>query len=150
MKEIDNTVELQEAYAVLQLPRDVVEATINVSLMLGDNSVEITNVHRTMDRSEVWNAFEEGETVILEEDDDPEPTSEEPFFVVSLPERSLEVTISCKLIQSGQLVTVDRVFGAGDLRVAFKLAERGYIPPDAVFSITDEGRRYLDEMNKNR
>lgn len=150
MNEIENTVELQEEYAVLQLPRDVVEATINVSLRLDDNSVEITNVHRSMNRSEVWNAFEEGETVILEEDDDTEPTSEEPFFVVSLPERALEVTISCKMILSGKLITVDRVFGAGDLRVAFKLAERGYIPPDALFSITDEGRRYLDELAKNR
>ena len=77
-----------------------------------------------------------GEIVELEND----------FIVLAIPTNSVEVTISAKVFHDGELQNVCRTMGLQEIREAFQEAEQGYIPSDAVFTLTPLGKQYVDEL----
>jgi hypothetical protein len=67
------------------------------------------------------------------------------YIVLEIPEDTLALTITAQVYLNGELQTVEKQLGIREVRAAFKEAEKNYIPDDAVFQITEEGRRYLEE-----
>lgn len=67
------------------------------------------------------------------------------YIVLEIPEDTVAVTITARVYLNGELRTVEKQLGLSEVREAFKEAEENYIPDDAVFQITEEGRRYLEE-----
>ena len=81
-----------------------------------------------------------GEIIELEND----------FIVLAIPTNSVEVTISAKVIYDGELQTVCKTMGLKEIGEAFHEAEQGYIPSDAVFTLTPLGKKYVEELIKRQ
>lgn len=75
---------------------------------------------------------------------------ENEFIVIAVPKNTVEVTISAKVYHDGKLQDVHRTMDFDEVREAFKEAEQGYIPSDAVFTITPLGEKYLDELKQKQ
>ena len=75
---------------------------------------------------------------------------ENEFIVLAVPKDTVEVTISAKVFHDGRLQEVHRTMDFGEVRDAFKEAEEGYIPSDAVFSLTPLGKQYVEELIKKQ
>lgn len=75
---------------------------------------------------------------------------ENEFIVLAVPKSTVEVTISAKVYRDGKLQDVHRTMGFDEVREAFKEAEQGYIPSDAVFSLTPLGEKYAEELIKKQ
>lgn len=75
---------------------------------------------------------------------------EDEFIVLAIPKDTVEVTISAKVYHDGELLEVRRTMMPHEVREAFKEAETGYIPSDAVFSLTPLGEKYADELIRNQ
>lgn len=76
------------------------------------------------------------------------------WAIVELPENCVEVTFQCKVFVDGKLQHVFRTMDLKDIRVAmeeYREAEAcGYIPPNALFTLTEEGKAYAEELMRNR
>lgn len=68
------------------------------------------------------------------------------FIVLAIPKNTVEVTISAKVYHNGELQDVYRTMDFQEVREAFKEAEQGYIPSDAVFTLTPLGEKYAQEL----
>ena len=68
------------------------------------------------------------------------------YAVIDLPENAVEVTINAKVYLNGTLQDVTRVLNMQDIQRAFHEAEEGYIPTDAVFTLTDSGRQTAEQQ----
>lgn len=68
---------------------------------------------------------------------------EEKYMVITAPSSSVELTIYAKIWLDGKIVDVTRTMSFGEVRKAFAEAETGYIPEDAVFTLTEKGERML-------
>ena len=75
---------------------------------------------------------------------------ENEFIVLAVPKNTVEVTISAKIYHNGELQDVHRTTDFQEVREAFKEAEQGYIPSDAVFSLTPLGEKYVEELIKKQ
>ena len=75
---------------------------------------------------------------------------EDEFIVLAIPKDTVEVTISAKVYHDGELQEVHRTMPPHEVREAFKEAETGYIPSDAVFSLTPLGEKYAEELIRNQ
>lgn len=75
------------------------------------------------------------------------------YAIIEIPENCVELTLECKVYLDGKLQTVHRTMGMNELREAvdeYKEAEDcGYIPLNAMFSLTEEGKRYVEELMRN-
>ena len=75
------------------------------------------------------------------------------YAIVEIPENCVELTLQCKVVINGELQTVMRTMDLKAIREAFeeyKFAEEcGYIPPNAVFTLTDAGKQYAEELMRN-
>ncbi len=67
------------------------------------------------------------------------------YIVLEIPENSVEVAVIAKVWTGSKVQTVTRTLGMKEIKAAVKEAEAIYIPPDAMFVLTDVGRKYLDE-----
>ena len=74
----------------------------------------------------------------------------EKYAIISIPETAVEVELNVKVFTGGGVEKVNRVLSMEEIREAFKEYEEaedcGYIPPDATFRLTDEGRKMLEAM----
>ena len=70
------------------------------------------------------------------------------YAIVEIPEDIVELTLECKVYLDGKLQTVRRTMSMKECRDAmeeYKAAEEcGYIPPDAVFTLTEAGEDWLN------
>ena len=71
---------------------------------------------------------------------------ENEFIVLAVPKNTVEVTIFAKIYHNGELQDVHRTMDFQEVREAFKEAEQGYIPSDAVFTLTPLGKKYVEEL----
>lgn len=75
------------------------------------------------------------------------------WAIVEIPETCVELTLQCKVMMNGELQTVVRTMDMKAVREAmdeYEFAEEcGYIPPNAVFALTEEGKRYAEELMRN-
>lgn len=66
--------------------------------------------------------------------------------VFYIPENTISVTIEAKVLdENNKLITVTTDYNPAALREAIKDGEQ-FIPDDAVFQLTDKGKRLLNEM----
>ena len=68
----------------------------------------------------------------------------EQYAVITLPENSVEAKIEVKIFEDGELITVQKIMNMGDIRNALKMGEEDFLPPDAMYSLTDRGREWLE------
>lgn len=75
------------------------------------------------------------------------------WAIIEIPETCVELTLQCKVYLNGELQTVMRTMSMKDIKEAFEeyaaAEECGYIPPNAVFTLTEEGKRYAEELMRN-
>lgn len=69
----------------------------------------------------------------------------EEFAVLSIPSSTVELTIGVKIYNDGQIIDVYRKLSIEEVREAIEEAKENYIPND-VYRITEEGKRYLEEL----
>lgn len=75
---------------------------------------------------------------------------EEDYIVLSIPVNTLEVSISAKVWHDGRVVEVSKVMDLDTVREMFKEAQNGYFPENAVFTLTDKGKAYLEELKRRQ
>ena len=66
--------------------------------------------------------------------------------MIYVPENAVECELTFTVYQDGELHKVSQTMGMTELREAIRDAEEGYIGDDEVFTLTDKGRQWLDEM----
>ena len=75
------------------------------------------------------------------------------YAIIEIPEDVVELTLECKVYLDGNLQTVRRTMSMKECREAmdeYKEAEScGYIPPNAIFALTEEGKIYAEELMRN-
>ena len=72
---------------------------------------------------------------------------EQNYIVLSLPSETVEVEITAKVYHDGELINVKKTLSIQEVREGFKEAEEGYVPSDAVFQVTENGLKYLEELD---
>ena len=60
------------------------------------------------------------------------------FIVIAVPSSALEIDITAKVWYNGDVLTVGRTMCFYEIREAFKEAQAGYIPQDAVFVLNKD------------
>ena len=66
--------------------------------------------------------------------------------IIDLPENSIEIVVKAKIYDGGEIKEVSSVYDLASIREMFRKADDGYIDDDDVFTITDKGRKYLEEL----
>ena len=66
--------------------------------------------------------------------------------MIYIPEHTLELTINCKVWKDGEVIHVSRILGMNEVQKAAQDAERNYIEDDDMFTLTDKGKKYLDDL----
>lgn len=69
--------------------------------------------------------------------------------IVFLPENTVEVNFVVKIYQGGELYELSSKLDFDGVRNAIKDAENNYFDEDAKYVITEEGRRWLAEREKD-
>lgn len=76
------------------------------------------------------------------------------YAIVEIPENCVELTLQCKVYLDGRLQTVMRTMSLKEIREAFDeyndAEECGYIPPNALFALTEEGKEYVEDLMRKR
>lgn len=70
----------------------------------------------------------------------------EEFIVLAIPSSTIEVEIKAKVWHEGKVLDVSKTMSVEEVREAIKEAQNGYIPSDAVFTLTDLGREELEQL----
>ena len=70
--------------------------------------------------------------------------------IIGLPEEAVEVTVNAKIFHDGALMEVSMSYDMSQIREMFRKADDGYIDDDDVFTITEKGRAWLEEQERNR
>ena len=70
--------------------------------------------------------------------------------MLTIPANSVEISVRAKVWKDGMVMTVEKTMPFQEVRDAIKEAEENYIPSDAVFTLTDLGRKELERMKADR
>lgn len=70
--------------------------------------------------------------------------------MVELPENAVEITVNAKVFHDGGLINVSKKLDMNEIRTAFQKADDGYIDDEDTFEITEKGKAWLDEQQKQR
>lgn len=70
------------------------------------------------------------------------------FAVIELPNSTVEATIMITAYHNGELVEGQMKMDMQAVQTAFHKADEGYIDEDMQFTLTEEGRRYCEELIK--
>ena len=71
---------------------------------------------------------------------------ENDYIVLEIPASTLEVKITAKVWHEGEVIEVTRTMSFEEVKEAFKEAEEGYMPSDAVFTLTEKGRMAAERL----
>jgi len=70
------------------------------------------------------------------------------FIVLAIPASTLELEISATVWIDGKAVDVARSMSFDEVRAAIKEAQDGYIPSDAIFTLTELGEEELKRLRE--
>jgi len=70
--------------------------------------------------------------------------------MIEIPENSVEVRMIVKVYVDGEIETVSSTLNQEMIREAFRKADDGYIDEDDRFVLTENGLRYLEELERER
>ena len=68
--------------------------------------------------------------------------------MIELPENTVALTLTAKVYHEGELVTVGKEYSISEIRAMFYKADMNYSEDDDLYTITEEGKMYIDEMIK--
>ena len=71
---------------------------------------------------------------------------EEKAAVLFLPAESVEILITAQVYHRGRLQEVSRKLSMDEVQKAFNEAEEGYLPEDSTFTLTEAGKKYLEDL----
>lgn len=66
--------------------------------------------------------------------------------MIYIPEHTLELTIDAKVWKDGQVIHVSKTLGMDEVQKAVQDAEQNYIEDDDRFTLTEKGKKYLDDL----
>lgn len=75
-------------------------------------------------------------------------TLEQEFIVLGIPASTVEITINAKIWRDGEVIEASHKMPFEEVRDAIKEAQEGYIPSDAIFTLTDLGREELERLRE--
>lgn len=61
--------------------------------------------------------------------------------VIWIPDNAVEAVLTITVFHDGELINVEKRMDMGAVRHAIREADENYLDPDAVFTITDKGKR---------
>lgn len=67
-------------------------------------------------------------------------------IVIWIPEDAIELQINAKILKNNKVIDVTHTFPFCEIHDMFKDAEADYIPEDAVFVLTEQGRQRLEQI----
>jgi len=70
--------------------------------------------------------------------------------MIEIPENAVEVRMIVKVYVDGEIETVSSTLNQEMIREAFRKADDGYIDEDDRFVLTENGLRYLEELERER
>lgn len=73
---------------------------------------------------------------------------EQQYAVIGIPANTVEFTIIASVYLDGDIKKFQSVFNMADVNKAVREAERGYIPEDATFSLTEKGKMLGELLDK--
>jgi Glu-tRNA(Gln) amidotransferase subunit E-like FAD-binding protein len=68
-------------------------------------------------------------------DEEKEVSLNEKNIVIAIPEDTVEVTVTARVLLEGRLVTVEKKMTPSEIREAFNDADENYLDPDATFQL---------------
>lgn len=68
--------------------------------------------------------------------------------MIELPENTVALTLTAKVYHEGELVTVGKEYSISEIRAMFDKADKNYVEDDDLYTLTEEGKMYIDEMIK--
>lgn len=80
------------------------------------------------------------------DDEKEEVLLNEKNIVIAIPEDTVEVTVTARVLLEGKLVTVEKKMTPSEVREAFNDADENYIDPDATFQLTELGREIAEQL----
>ena len=72
---------------------------------------------------------------------------EQQYAVVSIPKNTVTFTICANIYLDGKIQEVRAFYDMNGVKQAVKEAEQGYIPSDAKFVLTDNGKKVAELMD---
>jgi len=70
--------------------------------------------------------------------------------MIEIPENAVEVRMIVKVYVDGEIETDSSTLNQEMIREAFRKADDGYIDEDDRFVLTENGLRYLEELERER
>jgi len=70
--------------------------------------------------------------------------------MIEIPENSVEVQMIIKVYVDGEIKTVSSTLDQEMIREVFRKADDGYIDEEDRFVITENGLRYMEEIERER
>ena len=70
--------------------------------------------------------------------------------VFRIPKNTVALTLEIQTYEQGKLQTIKGEFGPADVREALDLFEKTVCGGYPMFELTDKGRAYLDELERQR
>lgn len=70
-------------------------------------------------------------------------------IVIYVPASAIELYIEAKIYEDGEIKRVGLTMNTKEVRDAMNDADRNYIPDDAMFFLTEKGRRDLEKTEIN-
>ena len=70
--------------------------------------------------------------------------------MIEIPKNSVEVQMIIKVYVDGEIKTVSSTLDQEMIREVFRKADDGYIDEDDRFVITENGLRYMEEIERER
>jgi len=150
MEEKGQEIKLEQAYAVFEgFPEDTaLDLELNVDIY---QDGKIQKVKSRMDMQELRQAIQETKDGYIPygvpddvdlADWDPPPVKD--CLVVSLPVNAVSLQLVATVYTEDGLEKRGTSFGYQEIRRAFELAEKNYIPSDATFVLTDKAKAMLE------
>jgi len=70
--------------------------------------------------------------------------------MIEIPENSVEVKMKIKVYVDGEIKTVSATLDQEMIREVFRKADDGYVDENDRFMITEQGLKYMEELERER
>lgn len=68
--------------------------------------------------------------------------------MIEFPESSVEIEVYAKIYSEGELINISKKYDLNEIREMFRKADDGYIDDDDRFVLTDKGREWLENYER--
>ena len=140
--EKESEIMLNNIDIVIALPRNTVQLDINADILV---DAEPHTVGRTLGFGEVSEGFYNAECGYFPSEDKELPNYKT-WFALEIPEMCVSVALKATVYESGEVKVLEYEYPPSELRELIRYANENYISPNAVFALTEESKKYLEEL----